>query len=57
MRTTARARRGRGARAIPRGRFAGREASEILDAQVESGEELRDTKVPVATEPAFVFRA
>ncbi len=56
-RTTARVRRRRGVRVTPRGRTAGRELSEVLNAQVESGEELRDTKLPVATEPAFVFKA
>lgn len=54
--TTVRARRRRGAPTRPSGRAVNRELSEILDAQVQSGHELRKTKVPVATEPAFVFK-
>jgi hypothetical protein len=53
-RTTVGARRRRGAPTRPSG--LNRELSEILDAQVQSGHELRKTKVPVATEPAFVFK-
>lgn len=56
-RTIARARRRRGAGARLRGGSVRRELSEILDAQVQSGNELRKTRVPVATEPAFVFKA
>ena len=57
-RTTARARRGRGGRVTLRGGGSvRRELDEVLDAQVESGEELRNAKVAVATEPAFVFKA
>jgi len=56
-RTTARARRGRRGRVALRGRSVHRELVEVLNAQLESGEELRNAKVAVATEPAFVFRA
>jgi hypothetical protein len=56
-RTTARARRGRRGRVALRGRSGRRELVEVLNAQLESGEELRNAKVAVATEPAFVFRA
>jgi hypothetical protein len=56
-RTTARARRGRRGRATLRGRSGRRDLGEVLNAQLESGEELRNARVPVATEPAFVFRA
>lgn len=55
-RITARARRGRQGRATLRGRSGRRELVEVLNAQLESGEELRNARVPVATEPAFVFR-
>jgi hypothetical protein len=33
------------------------EVREVRKAQVETGEELRDTRVPISTEPAFVFTA
>lgn len=56
-RVTARARRGRKGRATLRGGSVRRELNEVLNAQLESGEELRDARVAVATEPAFVFRA
>lgn len=56
-RVTARARRGRRGRATRRGGPVRRELNEVLNAQLESGEELRDARVAVATEPAFVFRA
>lgn len=55
-RTIARARRDRGARSASRGRSAARDLREVLDAQAESGDELRKAKVPVVTEPAFLFR-
>lgn len=56
-RTTARARRRRRGGVTLRGRAARRELAEALNAQIESGSELRDARVPIATEPAFVFRA
>ncbi len=56
-RITARARRRRKGR-VARGRGAALgELAEVLNAQLETGVELRNAKVAVATEPAFVFRA
>ncbi len=37
-------------------RSAARELREVLKVQVETGEELRSAKVPIVTEPAFVFK-
>lgn len=56
-RATARARRGRKGRATLRRPAVRRELVEVLNAQLESGEELRNAKVAVAIEPAFIFRA
>lgn len=56
-RTTVRVRRRRGARTKSRGAPMNRELREVLDTQVESGDELRKTNVPIATEPAFLFKA
>ncbi len=50
-------RRGLGRRAAVRRRSVRRELDEVLSAQVESGEELRNAKLPIATEPALVFKA
>ena len=33
-----------------------RELRHVRKNQIETGEELRDANVPIATEPAFVFR-
>jgi hypothetical protein len=57
VRTTARARRRRRGRVTLRARAVRRELVEVLNAQLESGAELRDARVAIATEPAFVFRA
>ena len=56
-RVAARARSSRKGRAPLRGRSVRRELNDVLNAQLESGEELRNARVAVATEPAFVFRA
>ncbi len=56
-RRAAGARRGLGRRAAVRRRSVRRELDEVLSAQVESGEELRNAKLPIATEPASVFKA
>jgi hypothetical protein len=56
-RTAAGVRRVRGRRAAARRRSVRRELDDVLSTQVESGEELRNAKVPIATEPASVFKA
>ena len=56
-RITARARRRRQGRLTRGDRPARGELTEVLNAQLESGAELRNAKVAVATEPAFVFKA
>jgi hypothetical protein len=55
-RPTSRSRRGR-RRRVTLGGSVRRELVEVLNAQLESGVELRNAKVAVATEPAFLFRA
>ncbi len=56
-RTRTRAGTSHRARRSPRDpRSAGGELREARKAQVETAEELGNTKVPIATEPAFAFK-